>query len=206
MLQVKALNYNHSAKSLFSELTFDVKCGTLLNITGCNGAGKSTLCRLLAGVLTPDKGNIYWHTTDLPADIPADGNLIWYISHKLGIHPEITPLENLKWLSALHQPHSDEFLMQVLRMLNLSAKANIPCRFLSRGQNQRVALARLWLQYKLCWILDEPFSALDAQGEEVLKQKIIEHLNQHGIVIISSHGDICIPYQNTIVINLGDAG
>lgn len=214
MLEVSHLLCERSQQILFSNLTFKLDSGTLLRVTGPNGSGKSTLLKILAGLLPATAGNISWQNKSiLNTDVSYHSEIL-YIGHKLGLLSTLTPLENLKWLlglsSSLSSAVSSKPVMHSIRLvlekLGLQNYFDVPCNRLSSGQQQRVALARLWLQSAKIWILDEPYTALDLNGQNLVKSQISQHIFQGGIVIMTDHhhqSEGCANPNNETTVCLG---
>ncbi|MGF7443595.1 heme ABC exporter ATP-binding protein CcmA, partial [Klebsiella michiganensis] len=113
-------------------------------------------------------------------------NLLW-IGHKPGIKARLTAMENLRFL---HQHDDIAQCREALEQAGLAGFDDIPVNQLSAGQQQRVALSRLWLTRARLWILDEPFTAVDTEGVERLIQRMAQHTEQDGIVIFTAHQSI----------------
>jgi len=158
-------------------------------VSGGNGVGKSTLLKILAGIWQPTFGNVYWGDASLETKDSHHIPEFLYIGHKIGLIPTLSPLQNLQWLAGIHDKNviSKARLLEALTAVGLDKMQDIPCVDLSRGQCQRVALARLWLQCATCWILDEPFTGLDEAGCLLVQARFLEHLQQKGIIIVASH-------------------
>ena len=173
---------------LFEKLSFQCNNGTVLYLQGANGTGKTTLLRMLCGLSKPYSGNINWcddNINDLAEEYHQN---VLYIGHLPGIKEDLTALENLQFSLALTGREFDAAqATEVLKMLGLGRGLHLPTRMLSQGQKRRVALARLWLQDLPLWVLDEPFTALDAAAVELLKQKIETFANAGGIAIMTTH-------------------
>lgn len=180
-------------KLLFNNLALRVKSGEMLVVAGPNGAGKTSLLRILAGLSMPEEGTVYW------GDVPINDidslylqDLI-YIGHKLGFSINLTALENLRfWMQQRGQEASDELIIDVLDNLALVGMEDVLVRQMSAGQQRRVALARLWLTPAPIWILDEPLTALDKLGIELLQSKMISHVQAGGIIISTSHQQFAV--------------
>ncbi|MDC8832661.1 cytochrome c biogenesis heme-transporting ATPase CcmA [Alteromonas gilva] len=173
---------------LFSGLSLSLKPGTLLHLRGPNGAGKTSLLRILSGLSTPESGQLYFDNASLHAGWEPLHQQLIYIGHKAGVNGALTALENLRFWSAQH--HSDfdtDHCLTVLARLGLVGLEDVPVKMLSAGQQRRVALARLWLKKAIYWILDEPFTALDAEGINILEQHMQNHVSNGGAIITTSH-------------------
>ncbi len=172
---------------LFEHLELRLAAGDMVQISGPNGSGKTSLLRLLAGLMAPTAGEVRLNGKPLAEQrTELARNLLW-IGHAAGIKDVLTPEENLSWLSALHHPATRESIWQALAAVGLKGFEDVPCHTLSAGQQRRVALARLYLDGPLLWILDEPFTALDKQGVAQLEEHLANHCELGGMVILTTH-------------------
>ncbi len=194
LLQAAGLCCIRQDRVLFDALSFSLEPGELLQIQGRNGAGKSSLLRLLAGLASPDDGQLSYLGQPLrqvAADYAAN---LCYIGHQSGIHEQLTGIENLRfWRAASGLADADD--MKLLASLGLVGLEDIPCRMLSAGQQRRVSLARLWLTSSKLWILDEPFTALDQGAIQLLQQHFLQHLQQGGAIILTTHQPLTMDYH-----------
>lgn len=176
---------------LFEKLNFNLSNGTVLYLQGENGSGKTTLLRTICGLSKPYEGNINWCGENINLLAEEYSKHVLYIGHLAGIKEDLTALENLQFSLALSGADiSTDKAAETLKMLGLAKGLNLPTRMLSQGQKRRVALARLWLQELPLWILDEPFTALDASATSLLKQKIEAFANDGGIVVMTTHQEV----------------
>lgn len=190
MLEVRALRCERNGRVLFDDLTFDVASGQLVRIEGDNGSGKTTLLRALCGLYADVEGDIDWELPDYPV----------YIGHRPGVKDIMTALENLRWLCELYgQPKSTDELLDALDQFGLSAFADRPAGAMSEGQRKRVNLARLALLNAPAWILDEPFSAIDVAGVELLTAKIEAQLAGGSLVLLTSHQQVHTEAPTTVL-------
>jgi heme exporter protein A len=204
VLSVKNLVGGRGDKELFGPLTFNVEAGSLLWVQGVNGVGKTTLLKMIASLLSPMGGCMRWKAKKihhLDAEYLSD---IVYIGHAAGLQTLLTPLEYLKM--ALIQARGlcidNKYLLKALEEagLGLELVSQKFCGALSKGQQQRLNLARCLIQPGLCWLMDEPLSALDQQGQAWFKNAMVHHVKQGGIIVVISHSSlslICaqIPHQ-----------
>ena len=176
---------------LFEKLNFNLSNGTVLYLQGENGSGKTTLLRTICGLSKPYDGAINWCGENIHSFAEEYSKNVLYIGHLAGIKEDLTALENLKFSLTLSGADiSTDKAAETLKMLGLAKGLNLPTRMLSQGQKRRVALARLWLQELPLWILDEPFTALDANAASLLKQKIEAFANDGGIVVMTTHQEV----------------
>ncbi|MED7373623.1 cytochrome c biogenesis heme-transporting ATPase CcmA [Escherichia coli O157] len=184
MLEVRELLCERDERTLFSGLSFTLNAGEWVQITGSNGAGKTTLLRLLTGLSRPDAGEVLWQGQPLHQVRDSyHQNLLW-IGHQPGIKTRLTALENLHFY---HRDGDTAQCLEALAQAGLAGFEDIPVNQLSAGQQRRVALARLWLTRATLWILDEPFTAIDVNGVDRLTQRMAQHTEPGGIVILTTH-------------------
>lgn len=198
LLSVKNLACIRNERVLFHGLNFSLNPGEVLHVQGANGVGKSSLLRILCGLLEPAQGEIFWRGQLSSEDPIAFRRDLGYLGHKLGLKERLTALENVRLFEDdTAQKQKPEFQSQTisnsehaLEKLGVSALKNHFCETLSAGQKQRVALARLLARKAQLWLLDEPFTAVDANGIADLETLILEHVQQGGLVILTSHQPI----------------
>jgi heme exporter protein A len=187
LLQAQQLFCERDERILFSGLCFELYTGQLMQVMGSNGSGKTSLLRILCGLNDHYEGEILW--CGEPANEQRERYLasLLYIGHRGGVNRILTPRENLRWSAALHAPVDDLSIESALARVGLRAYEDIPCRNLSAGQTQRVALARLLISPAILWVLDEPFTTLDVQGVKDLEMLLAEHVSAGGSILLTTH-------------------
>ena len=192
-LTVERLICAKQERPLFKPLSFNLVNGDILLLHGANGVGKTTCLRTLAGLLTPFRGNIYWQQQPFKAYAHDYLAKMIYLGHHAGIKTALTPSENIQQsLLLAGQAVSKENIAQVLQRVGLPHLAHAPGSHLSAGQQRRVNLARLLLLRVPLWILDEPLTALDPQGMQLVQDILREHQQLGGSVVLSSHHHLAI--------------
>lgn len=203
MLKVQGLTCFRQNRCLFADLNFALSERQICQIEGANGAGKSTLLRAILGLFRPDEGKIIWDgkTTTQQAELFLQQ--VFFLGHKFAINADLSPLQNLQFWAALNSTNNTDFTL-ALSKVGLTGLEHIPCHSLSAGQHRRVALARLWLTSAKLWILDEPFTAIDKSGVQLLQQRFNTHLQSDGMILITSHQDLSQNFEQLITIKLND--
>lgn len=199
-LHIQNLSFERNYQLLLNNINYTIKRGNALQIIGANGSGKSTLLRLLAGFIEPHEGKILWDNQCIFRQHENYQQQLHYIGHLNGIKPQLTVNENLQLFCALIKGKPDN-IKNIIQRLELNHVSNKQTMHLSAGQLRRTALARLLLQRLPLWILDEATTALDKTGQALFKELLLEHLNQGGVAVLTSHHDIEL--QNIQKIELG---
>ncbi len=187
-LEFESLSFERNDQLLFKQMSAIVCSGELLQVEGPNGSGKSTLLRILSGLIMPQEGKVLWQNKLIHRTKDVYQQNMHYLSHQTGLKLHLTVQENLLLSSALKTNCcSIDDLQNTLRALNLFHLRDTKATCLSAGQSRRLSLARLLLIPTPLWILDEPLTALDNEGQQLFKSLVQTHLNQGGIAIIATH-------------------
>ena len=205
MLSVDALACVRGERRLFADLSFTLAPHTLLAVRGANGSGKTSLLRMLCGLLSPAAGSIAWNGNDIHAAREEYCAHIAYVGHLNGVKDDLSGLENLSFAARTAGIiTSTENADAALRELGLDGFQCLPCKNLSQGQRRRVALARLCLSAsRPLWVLDEPFTALDAAALALMQGLLEMHLQRGGMVVLTTHQDAPITAPAMQRIELG---
>jgi heme exporter protein A len=172
-------------RTLFDSLNFRITAGQALAVEGANGAGKTSLLRMLAGFLAPAAGRIVVKIAASENDDAEErGKSVGWLGHQDGLKPQLSVREQLDFFSSLYGTNADS---AVLEQVGLARQADLPCRYLSAGQRRRLALARLLASARPLWLLDEPFTALDASGQRLVAHLMARHCGDGGIIIAATH-------------------
>ena len=198
MLEAVDLECVRGDRPLFSHFSFGLAPGELLHVLGRNGSGKTTLLRTLCGLTRPAAGEIRWNGTDIHALGDEYRGQLTYVGHSNGIQGELTPEENLRVDVSLSGDADTTLIRATLERLGLSAYHHFPAKVLSQGQKRRLALARLFVQKKSLWILDEPLSALDVSSVTLMTELLVEHLARGGMIVMTSHQEIEVETKSVL--------
>jgi heme exporter protein A len=187
-LKAYAIAYDYQDTSIFSDLSFELKSGEVMQVLGGNGKGKSTLLKVLAGLLQPLKGEIFWNQRSI-AKYPEDYRMqVFYMGHKLGLKSHLTAEENLMLMASLKGMKTQkEEILEAIDKVGLVSKKDRFVYQLSAGQQQRLVLSQLFLNPGGLWILDEPFNALCYEGQSIMKDLIWQNCCFGTQVIFTAH-------------------
>ncbi len=161
--------------------------GELLHVSGPNGAGKSTLLRVVSGLLRPEQGSVSWRGTAIAAEKAPYHRALAYASHEPALKGDLTALENLRYTVGMKRRTSDGELTAALARTGVADCAELPARVLSAGQRRRVAMARVLAFRASLWLLDEPYTNLDAAGSRLISSLLEEHIAAGGLALVVAH-------------------
>jgi heme exporter protein A len=204
MITADTLSCFRHDQALFCELSFSCAPGDILHIIGPNGCGKSTLLQILAGLMPPQQGRVCWSGADIQAVASHYRSQLFYLGHKTGVKASLTVWGNLQHTAQLLPVKAGLSWDDILAWFQLQPLRDRLCQHLSAGQRQRVALSRLLMTSAPLWILDEPFTALDMDTVVLLKQLILRHTEQGGMVVLTSHHQLHFPGAALKALRLGD--
>lgn len=193
LLRGQSLFCERDDRVLFSGLDFVLQAGDLMQVQGSNGSGKTTLLRILCGLNASYEGDLFWRGAPVEEDREGFLASLLYLGHRVGVNKILTARENLRWSCALHAPVTDADIDAALARVGLAGYADVTCRNMSAGQQQRVSLARLLLSPATLWVLDEPFTTLDVNGVKMLEALLAEHVQAGGAVLVTTHHPLNVP-------------
>lgn len=204
MLRASALSLSRGRRRLVHCAGFELHPGRWIALTGPNGSGKSSLLRALAGLLSWD---------EVPHLVLGDQRLerlssppqlrLIFQGHAAGWKDALSVRENLWWQSRMDTEQGGpavtrEAINLAIATTGISAQAESPFGLLSAGQRRRVSLARLRISLDavpssasiLLWLLDEPTTALDEQGQRLMGGLLSDLCQRGGMAIVATHGAI----------------
>ena len=204
-LTVKKLQCVRGDKALFSGISFALNDKQLMRIEGQNGTGKTTLLRTLCGLAQADEGEILWNDEPINKQDEIYRKDLFFLGHHNAIKADLSALENISINTALAgEKYSKDVLLQALEDIGLFGSEYKPTAHLSQGQKRRVSLAGLLLSKAKLWILDEPFVALDGFGVKALQDVIAKHVENGGMVILTTHQEVPLTNGEILRINLDE--
>ena len=181
MIEVRKLGRRFGEKRVLRGVDLDVPRGGFAVVTGANGSGKTTLLRICAGLAIPTEGAIR---------VGVERAQVGYLAHEPLVYRELTALENLDLYGRLyHVPERRERIGMLLERFGLWDARHDRVASYSRGMTQRLALCRVLLHDPALLILDEPYTALDAQGAQLLDAQLAE-LRGERTFLVSTHDPV----------------
>lgn len=170
------------------DVNLSVGPGERLAIVGPNGSGKSTLVKVIATLLRPSAGTVRLAGLDAQSQALEVRRLVGVVCHQTFLYGELTALENLEFYGRLYGlSDSTDRARQQLRLVGLEGHADVPGRDLSRGMQQRLALARALIHEPPILLLDEPDTGLDQRWTAFLVDLLAEAARQGRTVLLTTH-------------------
>jgi len=178
MISARQVEKRFGDKRVLRGLDFELPRGGFLLVTGANGSGKTTLLRLCAGLALPTAGEL---------DVDAPREQVGFLAHEPLVYRELTALENLDLYGRLYRiPERRERIGMLLERFGLwEARADRVASY-SRGMTQRLALCRALLHEPTLLVLDEPFTALDAEAAALVDRELAER-RDHATFVVATH-------------------
>ncbi len=175
-------------------VSFTVEQGEIFGVLGPNGSGKSTLIRLLATLLLPDDGEVRIFGYDVVRQPMQVQRLINRVSVEASFFKKLSPMENLLYGARLYGISGAETrrqVVEILTRLGLEGRAiHKPMEEMSRGMQQKVAIARALLSHPRLLLLDEPTTGLDPRSKREVQEVVRELRDQHGTTILLTTHDM----------------
>jgi len=208
MLKVKKLSFSYGNLKVLNDLSFEVSSSKITGIIGPNGAGKSTLLRSLVGLEAASfdtvlfKGKPLLETLSLVAYVPQSSNYDWNFPLSVSQLVELSFLTKANFWKFNIKAHQDN-LLNIMSDLQIDDLASRHISELSGGQKQRVLIARALCQPFDLLILDEPFTGVDHQSEQIIIN-VIKRLKSLGKTILMVHHNLNTVnkyFDNLILLN-----
>lgn len=178
MILARGVEKRYGRRRVFSGIDLEVARGAFVLVTGANGSGKTTLLRLLTGLAAPTRGVL---------EVAINRGRIGFLGHEPLVYRELTAVENLDLFGRLYRVAGRrERIDMLLERFGLEEARSERVSTFSRGMTQRLALCRALLHDPELLVLDEPYSALDEQGKELLDRELAE-LAPERTLVISTH-------------------
>ena len=178
LVRAEGVARSYGPRRVLHGVSFALERGGALVVTGPNGSGKTTLLRLLVGLAVPSRGTV---------EVALDRARLGFVGHEPLVYRELTALENLDLFGRLYRvPERRERIGMLLERFGLWDARGERVSAFSRGMTQRLALCRALLHEPELLVLDEPHSALDAQGAALLDHEL-NTLAGHATLVVATH-------------------
>ena len=188
MIACHGIGKSYGHFQVLHDVNLTVAEGECFALFGPNGAGKTTLLKILATLQRPSTG--YYEMLGMHGLKDKDAiraNLI-FLAHGTHLYDELNAKENLAFALALRgQRPTDRDMKRALDRVAIGAFVDMKIRHYSAGMKKRLALAKAMLAKPNILLLDEPFTALDTAGTDILREYVRERLSENGTVLLSTH-------------------
>ncbi len=188
LLTRKTLQTTHALK----DVSLSVRRNEIFGILGANGSGKSTLIRVMSTLLIPDAGVVKVFGYDIRADESEVKRLINRVSVEASFFKKLSAMENLLYSSRLYGRSGSALRRDIVNILGSmgieKSRVNQPLEQLSRGMQQKVAIARAFLTSPVLLLLDEPTTGLDPRSKRDVQDFVLQLREQHdATILLCSH-------------------
>lgn len=203
MIEIKNLNKKFNDKVIFNNLNLTIEDGEMLAISGASGSGKTTLLNILGKLDKEYDGNIIIDNKNLKTITQTNylRNTIGYLFQNYALADNLTVTRNLDFSLKYSDDKSLEAKENALEMVGLDPKEYLNKKIytLSGGEQQRVALARLFLKPCSIILADEPTGSLDVKNRDIVLE-ILRKMNEHGkTVIVVTHDPYVLTVCNRVI-------
>jgi len=188
MIKVRGLVKSFGSKVALEGVDLDVADGEFLTLVGPNGAGKTTLIRILATLTRPTEGSVRIAGYDLAGQSTEIRRRIGLASHQTLLYEDLSAEENLHFYGRMYEvPELEERIAALLQRVGLEHRRHDLVRTFSHGMQQRLSIARALLHDPAILLLDEPYTGLDQQAMEVLREVLVALVGRARTVLMTTH-------------------
>jgi heme exporter protein A len=203
LLTIRKLCKYFSRTLLFKDISFDLRPGEVLAITGWNGSGKSTLLRIIAGLVRPSAGQVEMYHKDEAIPKESRRRFLGMVAPALSLYEELTALENMEFFCKVRGVSYDrKSCLNMLNRVGSTEHADKTCRNYSSGMKQRLKLVQALIHDPPLLLLDEPGCNLDSKGMKIVEDMILQQ-RRFGMTVIASNEKREVDYADS-VINLSE--
>jgi heme ABC exporter ATP-binding subunit CcmA len=187
-LEIKGLKKSYNLKPILRGIDIELDQGCCMALLGPNGAGKTTLLRILACLTKPESGSVRIGGMEILHDTQNIRKQIGFVGHQPNLYSELTVMENLLFFGRMYSVKQVRVrATTLLQLVGLERRSNERVATLSRGQLQRLSLAKASLHAPRLLLLDEPDAGLDEEGIVLLETLMREHRERGGTTVFTTH-------------------
>ncbi|OIP22934.1 MAG: ABC transporter [Comamonadaceae bacterium CG_4_9_14_0_8_um_filter_60_18] len=186
MLKLRHIYHRYGDQLLLQDVSLQVQAGEIVALLGPSGSGKSTLLAIAAGLQRPDAGSVWFDGVDISA-VPPERRGFALMFQDFALFPHLNVLDNVAFGLIEQRLAKKEARAQAIHMLEVFGLTALALRKvwnLSGGEQQRVALARALITHPHVLLLDEPFSALDADLRVALRDEFRSRIREAGMATL----------------------
>lgn len=190
VIDIRKLSKRYRNVNALNEFSLEIPRGTIYGLIGPNGAGKTTLIRILAALITPTTGEVWFENQEVSKAPTVIQRKVGYMPDFFGVYPDLTATEYLEFYAGIHgvpRQKRARVISDLLELVDLSNKHDAFVETLSRGMKQRLCLARALVHDPEVLLLDEPASGLDPRARVELRELVRTLQGIGKTIIISSH-------------------
>jgi len=203
-VELKNINKNFGSFKASDNVSFGIEQGKLIGLLGPSGSGKTTILRMIAGLESPDSGDIFINGVRVN-DIPAGKRGVGFVFQNYALFRYMTVFDNIAFGLEVQKKTKKEIKERVLELIKLIGLEGMEKRYpsqLSGGQRQRVAFARALAPNPQLLLLDEPFAAIDAKVRQELRSWLKEMIYKVGVtsIFVTHDQDEAIEVADEIII------
>jgi len=209
MLELRGVTKKFSAFPVVNHVNFTVRPGEVLGYLGPNGAGKTTTIRMLAGLLEPTDGEIFFEGKNIKKDLYEYKKKLGYVPEQSEIYPHLSGFDYLLMVGRLRgipERVLQDKIYEFLRLFDLKIDMDVAIGAYSKGMRQKILISAALLHNPIILLLDEPLSGLDVTTAMVIRDLVKRLAAEKKLLIYSSHvlevtEKIC---SNIIIIHKGN--
>jgi ABC-2 type transport system ATP-binding protein len=190
MIKIQNISKRYRTTNALNDFSLEIPRGTIYGLIGPNGAGKTTLLRILAALISPTSGQVWFENEEVTRAPSIIQRKVGYMPDFFGVYPDLTATEYLEFYAGIHgipRHKHKRVISDLLELVDLSTKRDEMVETLSRGMKQRLCLARALVHDPEVLLLDEPASGLDPRARVELRELLRTLQSMDKTIVVSSH-------------------
>ncbi len=190
MIKIQNISKRYRTVNALNDFSLEIPRGTIYGLIGPNGAGKTTLLRILAALISPTSGQVWFENEEVTRAPSIIQRKVGYMPDFFGVYPDLTSTEYLEFYAGIHgipRNKHKRVITDLLELVDLNSKRDEMVETLSRGMKQRLCLARALVHDPEVLLLDEPASGLDPRARVELRELLRTLQSMDKTIVVSSH-------------------